>query len=114
VERRYNLDGAEIYTENLMRAYSTDGFVDVIRRSDPNGNLVDMKTIVNYVEAQRVVVDPLTESRTTYNLTPGDVRAYQSLETECSSQGAEETKEILGYSTTKKVIRIPDSKQPVY
>jgi hypothetical protein len=112
VEKRYDLAGNEIYSENILRAYSGTGFVDVIQRKDPNGQSVHLRTIVSFSAATRTVLDPLTDSKTTYALTPGDVRAYLSMESECGQDSSAVSENILGFKAVRKLRRFPDTSHP--
>jgi hypothetical protein len=98
VERRFSPTGVQIYEEQLIRAVGTTGTVEIIRRLDPLGHWVEMKSIVDFRRQERIVIDPITESRTTYLKVGNRYPFREALQTsDCSGDPTVETDVIAGY-----------------
>lgn len=103
LEKRLNESGQEAYQEYLTVAVRSDGSEAIsMRRQDPTGQWVHIRTIVDVMAKKRVAVDPMTESVTTYPLGT----ASSSPQKECTKDGNPERKTILGY----EVVRIREDR----
>jgi hypothetical protein len=109
VERQFDPStGKEIQSENTLRAASDQGTVEVLQRKSPVGDLVEIRKIVFFNAAKRVVLNPMTESLTTYKLPAREVNAYRAAKAKCTDDFNPPTEIILGYMTQRHVYPLPD------
>jgi hypothetical protein len=93
-------DGLLTRTAVALDAMQSDGsHVHVTPFVDKE--VVNRKVIVDFSSQQRIGVDPLTESTTTYPLTEGGVELMRTKLTFCTTDPDLERDELLGYEVVK-------------
>lgn len=97
-----------LFTRYKTVAFRSDGSEVTVRHVQaPDGNPYDERVILDLTSAQRVSVDPITQSRTTYPLSPKVVAHYKSSRVNCAASPGAATSTILGYAVVKSVIGGP-------
>ena len=100
VTRFYDNAGAVSATIVSLRARRSDGSLAKVRelvRDEVSG----VKLIVDTVAGQRVAVDPLTRSKTTYHLTPKGIFEHEDFRLGACQNAGEEVQEIAGFEARK-------------
>ena len=95
VTRFYDNAGAVNATIVSLRARRSDGSLAKVRelvRDEVSG----VKLIVDTAASQRVAVDPVTESKTTYHLTPKAIHEHEDFRQGACQNAGEEVQEIAG------------------
>ncbi|MGH9407658.1 MAG: hypothetical protein ACRD3D_17700 [Terriglobia bacterium] len=100
------------YTTVALRGDGSE--VTVRHVQAPDGNPYDERVILDLASAQRVTVDPMTQSRTTYPLTSKDLAHYKSAEANCAASPGAATSTILGYAAVKSARRGPAARGKVF
>ena len=73
VQRHYDGSGKQVGSETMTKAVRNDAS-NVWVRETMDGRNVGIRAIIEVPKRTRTVVDPITESTTTYHLTPTDVK----------------------------------------
>jgi hypothetical protein len=111
VERQYHGDAAEpTRTEVYLRAFRSDGSQATVKQGlSPHKESKETKVILDLSGRQRVTVDQLTESRTTYPLSDSDLSHYRAWpKNECTGKAGLERSTLLGYEVRKVEKDMPD------
>lgn len=97
------------FLEYSTLAMKSDGSQATVHRRElkTNDNWYDMRTILNLTGHQRIAVDPITQSTTTYPLSPGAVRLYLGWETNCAADTQAEISTMLGYRVVRVSSNVP-------
>lgn len=91
-----------LITRYTTVAFRSDGSEVTVRHVQaPDGNPYDERVILDLTSAQRVSVDPMTQSRTTYPMGPKELAHYKNLRVNCASSPGAATSAILGYAVVK-------------
>lgn len=91
-----------LITRYTTVAFRSDGSEVTVRHVQaPDGNPYDERVILDLTSAQRVSVDPMTRSRTTYPMGPKELAHYKNLRVNCASPPGAATSTILGYAVVK-------------
>lgn len=100
-------DAAWPNTEMIMYAVRSDGSTaEVIRRLDPNNTPVEIRVVADTASARRVIIDPMTQSVTTYPLSQASLAFMNGLAAGCQNATSEHSTR-LGY----EVVKVQDNKQ---
>lgn len=100
VTRFYDNAGTVNATIVSLRARRGDGSLAKVRELVRN-EVSGVKLIVDTVAGQRVAVDPLTQSRTTYHLTPKAIYEHEDFRLGACQNAGEEVQEIGGLEARK-------------
>lgn len=97
-ETRYGADGQEVYAEFHLFAKRRDGSnVLVMRRQDPAEAWIEVKRITDVGARRTIVVDPATESITTYPLSETVVNEYSAATHNCGGNPNEARSGVTGH-----------------
>ncbi|MGH9435909.1 MAG: hypothetical protein ACRD06_07905 [Terriglobia bacterium] len=87
--------------EYYTLARRSDGSqVAVHRRKAPDGSWNNARIIIDLSKGERITVDDLTQSITTYPLSPATIKGYRALQTYCNGTGGKASS-VLGYKTVQ-------------
>lgn len=102
--------GDKTFEKQLVIAIRSDGSESELRRGwSPVSKAVEERYTVRDVDAKvRVVVDNPTNSKTTYRLEEGHIRAILAKRNNCSPSPNAPSKEILGTTAYQFVQTLPD------
>ena len=91
-----------LITRYTTVAFRSDGSEVTVRHVQaPDGNPYDERVVLDLTSAQRVSVDPMTQSRTTYSMGPKELAHYKNSRVNCAASPSATTSTILGYAVTK-------------
>jgi hypothetical protein len=97
-ETRYGPEGQVAYTEFHLFAKRSDGsHVLVMRRQDPAEAWIEVRRITDVSARRTIVVDPATESITTYPLTESVVNEYSAPTHNCGGSLDEARAGVTGH-----------------
>lgn len=106
VKKLFNGAGRQTNEVTLIHASKADGNT-VDWKTTIDGQRKDIRTVMDWVGGQKVIVDPVTRSRVTYFLSDDVVRAYHHIKTDCvprtkdnNIDATPHATNILGYDTT--------------
>lgn len=104
-----------LITRYTTVAFRSDGSEVTVRHVQaPDGNPYDERVILDLTSAQRVSVDPMTQSRTTYPMGPKELAHYKNLRVNCASSPGAATSAILGYAVVKTARSAPAASGKVF
>jgi hypothetical protein len=104
--------GAQTYEEFMIRASRNDAMVQIVRRAHPSGGWAEMKTITDLQGQKRVVIDPLTESLTTYKLSALELSHLTAPPANCGAQPGSAPERVAGYEAFRIVHNIAHPEKP--
>lgn len=108
VERQYDPQGREIYSEYALDAVRGDGSeVRMFRRHLPNQELFEPKWVLDLNAKRRVSVDPSTVSITTYLLSASVAAEYQAGDSSCV-RAAENSSTARSVIMGMQVVRVTE------
>lgn len=104
IESRFGNHGQKTRQETLLQAVRSDGSsVTLTNRTFPDGKQYQERTIIDLRNRKRIVIDPATESVTTYSLSAPAIAAIVAKFTSCRKiQG--EKQDINGHAAVHEVV----------
>jgi hypothetical protein len=107
VTRMAGSSGEEMSIPTVLASRADGSSVDLRLMGD--GKMAGNKAIIDLSRGQRVAVDPVSESKTTYALAPPEISRLRLNASSCLEQTGSERGEILGVEVVKVVQRPPAS-----
>ncbi len=74
-----------------------------------DGKLYEQRTIQDAASGRRVVIEGVTQSLTTYQLNERETAALRVAHRDCQGNQSKEEERILGYRTTRSLIRLGET-----